>query len=46
MISNNKASYYELDEYLGSEDLYLLLEIITVDNYNRRLANEKPPGHG
>jgi len=32
----------ELDSVLGIEDLYDLLEIISVDAYNRDIANKAP----
>jgi hypothetical protein len=44
VVSSRLATLHELDEYLGSEDLYILLEIISVDNHNQRVANEKSRG--
>ena len=40
MISSRLATMAELDSVLGGRDLYKLLEIISVDSYNERLANE------
>jgi hypothetical protein len=40
VISSRLATLVELDTVLGAEDLYLLLEIIAVDNHNARVANE------
>jgi hypothetical protein len=36
VISSRLASMAELDTVLGAEDLYTLLEILVVDNYNSR----------
>lgn len=41
MVSRGLASYADLGTSLGVEDLYILLEIITVDAYNERLANRE-----
>ncbi len=32
----------ELDTWYGLEDLYVMLEITTVDNFNRRLVSRRP----
>lgn len=40
VISSGKATLVELDTVLGSEDVYDLLEIITVDAYNSQIANK------
>jgi hypothetical protein len=41
IVSSRLATLYELGEHLGTEDLYILLEILTVDNHNQRVANER-----
>lgn len=41
VISARLATLVELDTVLGAEDLYLLLEVLAVDNHNTRVANEK-----
>jgi hypothetical protein len=40
-VSSRLATLYELDELYGTEDLYLLLEVLTVDAHNTRVANER-----
>lgn len=40
MISRRYATLAELDTIYGAEDLYLLLEIISVDMRNQRVAAE------
>lgn len=40
MISSGKATLVELDTVLGQEDLYDLLEVISVDAHNRRILNK------
>lgn len=40
VVSSRLASLAELDTVLGSEDLHSLLEILTVDAHNQRVANE------
>lgn len=37
-VSSGKATLAELSTVLGVEDLYDLIEIITVDYFNRALA--------
>lgn len=41
MISANRATLHELDTIYGSEDLYMLLEIIAVDRANARIAAKR-----
>jgi hypothetical protein len=41
VISSRLATLTELDSVLGTEDLYNLLEIQTVDSYNQYLANKR-----
>lgn len=41
VISSGKATLVELKTVLGLEDVYDLLEIISVDAHNRRIMN--PP---
>lgn len=43
MIASRLATLHELETVYGSEDLYLLAEIITIDGHNRRVASEKKP---
>lgn len=38
MISAGKATLAELDEVLGVEDLYDIIEVMRVDAHNRRLV--------
>lgn len=45
IISARLASMVELDTVLGCEDLYNLLEIMAIDAYNQKLANEKNNGN-
>jgi hypothetical protein len=40
VISSKLASKVELDTVLGVQDLYDLLEIISVDAHNQRVMNE------
>lgn len=40
VVSSKLATLYELDSVYGVEDLWRLLEIITVDNYNRMVVNK------
>lgn len=40
VISSGKATLVELDTVLGQEDLYDLLEVISVDAHNRRILNK------
>jgi hypothetical protein len=41
VVSSKLATLYELDTVYGTEDLWRLLEIITVDNYNRMVVNRQ-----
>ena len=41
VLSARMATMRELDEALGTEDLYDLLEVIVVDSYNRLVAMQK-----
>ena len=38
VVSSKLATLAELDTVLGAEDLYDLLEILTVDAQNRKIA--------
>lgn len=40
VVSSRLATLYELDSVYGVEDMWRLLEIITVDNYNRMVVNK------
>jgi hypothetical protein len=40
VVSSRLATLHELDTVYGTEDLYIFLEILSVDNYNRRLARK------
>ena len=40
VISNKMATLGELDTIYSVEDVYLMLEIIAVNNHNRRLAQK------
>nr|WP_226374830.1 transglycosylase [Pantoea stewartii] len=44
VLSAGKCSLTELSTTLGVEDLWWWLEIITVDNYNRMMANRASEG--
>lgn len=37
IVSSGKASYVELQEKLSVQDMYNLLEAISVSNYNERV---------
>lgn len=41
IISRRMASLYELDTVYGVRDVYDMLEVIMVDDYNRALANRE-----
>lgn len=45
VISSGKATLVELDTVLGLQDVYDLLEIVAVDEHNRRTL-EKKSGEG
>lgn len=40
MISAKMATLHELDTVYSVEDLYLMLEVMTTDSHNARLAAE------
>ncbi len=42
VISAGKATLHELQTIYGLEDLYDMLEIVIVDNYNNYEANRNP----
>lgn len=37
IICSGKATYLELREKLSVEDMYILLEVIAVENFNQRV---------
>jgi hypothetical protein len=39
VLSQKLATLRDLDEWLGVEDVYDLLEVATVDGHNRRIIN-------
>ncbi|KNA29492.1 transglycosylase [Pantoea ananatis] len=39
VVSSKLATLYELDTFYGTEDLWRLLEINTVENYNQMVIN-------
>ena len=41
MISAGKASFYELDNFLSLEDMYDILEVVSVDAWNRVELNKR-----
>ena len=41
VISHKMATLYELQNFLGTQDLYDLLEIIKIDNHNQALMRAK-----
>ena len=41
VISQKMATLYELQNFLGTQDLYDLLEIIKIDNHNQALMRAK-----
>lgn len=41
MISSRLATLRELQTVYGVEDLYMLIEVISVDNYNQMLASKR-----
>lgn len=43
MISSGKATLHELDTVLSLEDVYDILEVISVDAHNQRLLNKRKP---
>jgi len=40
VIASRLATLHELDTVYGVEDVYVLLEVATVDAHNRIIANE------
>jgi len=40
VVTSGLATLHELDTVYGTEDLWDLLEIHTVNSYNRNIANE------
>jgi hypothetical protein len=40
VISDRMATLHELDTVYGVEDLWLMLEVRSVDNHNRALMNK------
>lgn len=45
IISKNLATLKEIDEYYGMEDILDMIEIITVDSYNKYLINKANEQH-
>lgn len=41
LISKDKATLHELDTVYGVRDVYDMLEVVTVDDYNTALANRE-----
>lgn len=41
VISKHFATLHELETVYSTRDLYDMLEVITVDDYNRQLLNQK-----
>ena len=41
VVSSGFATLHELDTVLGTQDLFDLLEIISVNNYNQNLMNKR-----
>jgi hypothetical protein len=39
-VSSRLATLHELETVYGTEDLYDLIEVLTVDAYNQHLAEE------
>lgn len=39
-LSTNKVSWWELEEKMSLEDVYDLLEIVAVNNYNQRQVDK------
>jgi hypothetical protein len=40
LLSRGKATLHELDTVYGVEDMYDMLEVVTIDAYNERIANQ------
>lgn len=41
LLSKRMATLHELDTVYGVQDVYDMLEVITVDDYNNALANRE-----
>lgn len=41
VVSSRLATLHELDTALGVGDLYDLIEVVAVDAYNQRVANQE-----
>jgi hypothetical protein len=41
LLSRRAATLHELDTVYGVRDAYDMLEVVTVDDYNRALANRE-----
>lgn len=41
LVSSRLATLHELDTVYGVEDAYNLLEVVTIDGYNKVLANQE-----
>jgi hypothetical protein len=41
VLSKGLARLHELDTVYGVKDLYDLLEVATIDDYNARIANQE-----
>lgn len=41
VISRRLATLKEVDEYYGTEDIFDMLEILSVDDNNQAIANEQ-----
>jgi hypothetical protein len=39
VVSSGKATLHELDSVYSLEDMWMLLEVITVDSHNQRVLN-------
>ncbi|WP_392558732.1 hypothetical protein [Orbus mooreae] len=45
LISTGKATLKELQEYYSLTDLFIMAEVLQVDNYNQGVINRKNSGH-
>jgi hypothetical protein len=41
VVSRGFASFHELDTVYGTQDLFDMLEVISVDNHNQNLMNKR-----
>jgi hypothetical protein len=41
LISKRMATLHELDTVYGTQDVYDMLEVVTVDDYNSAIANRE-----